>query len=271
MFDLNSKNRLIFKIGGKILRNKIVLKHLLTLFINFSQNSFDKEGQNRSEPYKILLICGGGIRADNLRTIYRKDPKKIKKKNEYHWKAIGCMDDNATEIYNMIINKSKNKSIMKNIHLINKIEKYIKNQSGLFFYKPLKDLKMWNPIELPHSWKVTSDSITIYIASKLGIKIPILLKEREFFELNNKIYRKINIYDLEGLMEKSGYDLNIDKHLGKGTTFPIDPYSTHIVRNFNMNVLLMGGFNVQKIKSYLEKHARLTNFDITVFGTLIVS
>lgn len=271
MFDLNSKNRLIFKIGGKILRNLEVLNPLLTLFNDFSQHSFDKKSQFRSEPFKVLLICGGGLCAENLRTIYKNDTNKTKNNDEYHWNAIGCMDENATKIYNIIINEAKNKSMIKNIHLTDNIEEYIKNQSGLFFYKPLKDLKVWDPLELPHSWEVTSDSITIYIASKLGIKTPILLKEREFFELNNKIYNKIKADDLESLMEEFGYNRNIDKHLGKGTTFPIDPYSTKLVRNFNMKVLLMGGFNVQKIKSFLEKSAKLTKIKYKEFGTLIVS
>ncbi len=271
MLDLNPNTHLIFKIGGKILRDKVALNSLLTLFKTFSQPSISHEDHIRSQPYKILLICGGGMRADNLRTIYRNDPNKIKKNDEYHWKAIGCMDENAMETYDMIISESKNKSSLKNIYLIDKIEIYNKNQSGLFFYKPLMDLKKWNPTELPHSWKVTSDSITIYIASKLGIKIPILLKEREFFELNNKIYNKINIDNLNGLMEKIGYNKGIHEHLGKGTIFPIDPYSTHLIRNFNMNVLLMGGFNVQKIKTFLEKSNRLNKQRLFKFGTLIVS
>ena len=122
---LNPKNRLIFKIGGKILRNNAVLKPLLTLFNDFSQHSFNKEGQFRSEPFKVLLICGGGLCAENLRNIYKNDTNKTKNNDEYHWNAIGCMDENATKIYNMIINEAKNKSMIKNIHLTDNIEEYI--------------------------------------------------------------------------------------------------------------------------------------------------
>ncbi|MHA1340317.1 MAG: amino acid kinase family protein [Promethearchaeota archaeon] len=145
---------------------------------------------------------------------------------------------------------SKNNEDQKNILKIINEEK--KKDKGVHIYiiDPYPILKKKDP--LPHSWAVTSDTISLYFAYLLKINIVILLKNVSFMKINNKKYKIIEAESLYNLMKKIGYIDEVQEHLGKGTKFPVDPMFPQYLKRYNIYAILFNIIKYKKLKKLLN-------------------
>jgi hypothetical protein len=102
----------------------------------------------------ILIVPGGWIFADLVRDV---DGMKRLKPSISHWMAIAAMEIYAHYISNFGV-KVIEVDTAENIEI-----------SGVGVLLPYGLLRKCD--ELPHSWDVTSDSVAVWVASKLGSKV----------------------------------------------------------------------------------------------------
>ena len=109
-------------------------------------------------PNKIAFICGGGIFANKIRD-YNQDMHFSDTAN--HNSAIMCMDIIGT----LLADKVKGLESVKSIDMVGAILE----QGKLPLLNPSSIIESHDALE--HSWKVTSDSIAMYIADLLKAKL----------------------------------------------------------------------------------------------------
>ena len=142
----------IIKIGGSLLGNSSTFKKLL-----YTINDLAKQ-------HSIVIVPGGGTFADLVREFHTQYGFS---NTTAHKMAIMSED-----IVGILIGEYlKNGIFTKNLNEISNILKRLKIPILL----PSKILLELD--ELPHSWDVTSDSISIYLAHKLNISTVILVKD----------------------------------------------------------------------------------------------
>ena len=109
-------------------------------------------------PNKIVFICGGGIFANKIRN-YNQDMHFSDTAN--HNSAIMCMDIIGT----LLADKVKGLESVKSIDMAELILK----QGKLPLLNPSSIIESHDALE--HSWRVTSDSIAMYIADLFKAKL----------------------------------------------------------------------------------------------------
>jgi aspartokinase-like uncharacterized kinase len=107
---------------------------------------------------KILIICGGGFLANKIRE-YDSEIKFSNTAN--HKAAIQCMD-----IMGILLADKIN-----GLEVVNSIEnaEFISNQGKIPVLNSYRLMESNDPLE--HSWRVTSDSIALYISNLLKAKL----------------------------------------------------------------------------------------------------
>ena len=220
---------IIIKIGGKILEdpedlNSTIsqLKHLL------DNNSIQK----------IIIIPGGGSYANFIRNI----DQKLNIGNDLaHWMAIYAMNHNGHLL-------SEKYSFIKPFEEFTEL-KLSKELFSIFL--PFKYLYQFD--ELPHSWDVTSDSITLYFAHKLELKECYLIKDVDgIITKENQVIREVNVKGYKNL-KKTNKLLDI-KEVGASMkkSQPIDSYSIDLIQNYKISCIILNG--------KAEKHTILDYF-----------
>ncbi|MEM3451054.1 MAG: hypothetical protein QXL52_01445 [Nitrososphaerales archaeon] len=142
----------VVKIGGSLSEDSINLFHLCNEI-----NAFSKK-------YPIIIVPGGGKLADIVRYLY----DKFKLSDETaHKMAILAMDQ-----YGLLL-----KDMIKEATLTYSLKNALKTSKRkiLSIILPSKIMFSLNPLE--NSWKVTSDSISAFIASLLKAEKLILVKD----------------------------------------------------------------------------------------------
>ena len=138
----------LIKIGGSLFPEKAIKLCEAIIASNDSLNS----------PKKIVFICGGGMFANKIRN-YNQDIHFSDTAN--HKSAIMCMDIIGT----LLADKVEGLESVKSTDMIDLIIK----QGKLPLLNPSSILESHDTLE--HSWKVTSDSIAMYIADLLKAKL----------------------------------------------------------------------------------------------------
>jgi 5-(aminomethyl)-3-furanmethanol phosphate kinase len=253
-------NNLFIKISGKTISQEEYLRDLLKLFLNYV----------KIRDYCLFIISGGSSKVDFLRIQYKEDADKDSKQDSYHWKAIQLMDENLEYIFNILqeMKKENEEFIDVSTDIISNVPKINDLKSGIYLVKSFEILK--NNDKLDHSWAITSDSIAIYLSSLFNLKNTILLKNTPYLEYKGKEFARIDSKYLQDVMDKEGYSKKIGEHLGKGTIFPVDPYTPELIKKLNMKVLLLDGTNMKKIEEFLKYYIIMEDFDLPNYGTLIV-
>ncbi|MHA1728285.1 MAG: amino acid kinase family protein [Promethearchaeota archaeon] len=272
MSSFSLKNRLIIKIGGSLFKNSESLAPIFKILKKYAVKTRDEDTSDPLTSYIFFIIPGGGMLVDNLRIKYKLDPKKDEKMNKYHWKAIRYMDENAVTMFNILKKRMQYKKKDNFLNLTSNIDLFFNMKEGILIFQPFKDLKKRNPGELAHSWGITSDSITAYYGHLLEIKTIFLIKDNPYLNFEDQNYSMISSHKLKELMFKSGYLQDIEKHLGKGTIFPVDPYIPGLIQQFKINILLLNGKNPQKIEIFLKKYPNINPNDyaqLKNYGILI--
>jgi aspartokinase-like uncharacterized kinase len=209
----------VFKIGGKILDDFENLKSSITQLNQlYEEKVLDK----------IILIPGGGSFANFIRKIY----SELKFTEEIaHWMGIISMNYNGLELNK----KFPNLPVIEDI--IN-----LKEKKKLFcIFLPYEFLK--DNDKLPHSWNVTSDSISLFIAKELGLNECFLIKDVDgILDNENKVIKEISTSNLKDIvkLEKRTESLS-ESELLKEKTTPIDLYTTSLIDQNKISCIILNG------------------------------
>jgi aspartokinase-like uncharacterized kinase len=224
---------IIAKIGGKILENQNNLEHTLNQFktLLYEKKVIDK----------LILIPGGGSYANFIRAI----DKKLEIGDDLcHWMAIFAMNSNGEAI-------SQEYKDIKSVKEFNELKK---SKDSILTFLPFDFL--FQTDELPHSWSVTSDSITLYLAKKLSLSECFLIKDVDgILTPNNEVIREISIQELKKL-KNSIFTGFIESHKEdlKQQTKPIDSFILQLINDYRISCTLLNGKAVtNRIISYFDE------------------
>ncbi|MFX1495875.1 MAG: hypothetical protein ACFFBZ_16445 [Promethearchaeota archaeon] len=221
----------LFKIGGKILEDFENLNSTISQLEQlYDENLIDK----------IVLIPGGGSFANFIRKIYN----ELKFTEEIaHWMGIISMNYNGLEL-----NKK-----FPNLEVIENYSRLKKNHRFFCIFLPYEFIKEND--KLPHSWDVTSDSISLFISKYLGLNECFLIKDVDGI-LNNKnqVIKEITASKFEDMKETGKLAEVISNNEGlKEKTTPIDPYTTTLIDRYKIScILLNGSKNTMRILNYFK-------------------
>ena len=179
------------KVGGSLIPHVNVLKALCS------------ELSKLAETHRIVVVPGGGDFADAIRKIDRsyRLPNAAS-----HKMALLAMDQMAFLLSH----------VTPNSYLIRAPEEIDRSVAALPIFLPSK--LIFEKGALEPSWDVTSDSITGYLASLLGIKMIVLAKDVDgIFTSNPKTSRAARLIPeifAEGLLSRTRKTC-VDKYLPK--------------------------------------------------------
>ena len=221
----------LFKIGGTILEDFENLNSTLSQLSKL----FGKDIIQR-----IILIPGGGSFANFVRKIY----SELKLTDEMaHWMSIISMDYNGIEL---------GKKFPK-LEVFEEYDKLKEIGKSFCIFLPYQFLKEND--KLPHNWQVTSDSIALFLAKKLGLNECFLIKDVDGI-LNGKsqVIKEISAVEFRKLKE-AGKLLEFksaDDEL-KNQSRPIDPYLLTLIEKWKIScVILNGTFDNQRITDFFD-------------------
>lgn len=221
----------LFKIGGTILEDFENLNSTLSQLSKL----FGKDIIQR-----IILIPGGGSFANFVRKIY----SELKLTDEMaHWMSIISMDYNGIEL---------GKKFPK-LEVFEEYDKLKEIGKSFCIFLPYQFLKEND--KLPHNWQVTSDSIALFLAKKLGFNECFLIKDVDGI-LNGKsqVIKEISAAEFRKLKE-AGKLLEFksaDDEL-KNQSRPIDPYLLTLIEKWKIScVILNGTFDNQRITDFFD-------------------
>ncbi|MFX1346727.1 MAG: hypothetical protein ACFFAI_16645 [Promethearchaeota archaeon] len=221
----------LFKIGGSIFED---FEKLSSTMSQFSQ-LYEKEIIQ-----KIILISGGGSFASFIRKVYI----ELKFTDELaHWMAIISMNYNGIELGK----KFPNLEIFEDYNELKETDK------SFCIFLPYQFLKENNT--LPHSWDVTSDSITLFLAKKLGLNECFLIKDVDgILNKNNQVIKEISALEFKKIKESGklpGLKIMDDKL--KSQSRPIDPYLLTLIEKWKIScVILNGSYDNQRIINFFD-------------------
>ncbi len=162
---------------------------------------------------EILIVPGGWMFADLIRKLDVEDEKA-------HWMAILAMEQFGYYISNFGVETIRPKNFdieFAGIRVLLPYELLINND------------------ELPHSWDVTSDSIAIWIASKLGVKEVIKLTDVDGIILNGKLVEMIEAERLIGIKTC------------------LDSYAPKLMVELSIDTFICNGLFANRVKDYIAK------------------
>lgn len=226
----------LFKIGGTILED---VENLNSTLSQLSQ-LYEKGVIQR-----IILIPGGGSFANFIRKVYN----ELKFTDELaHWMSIISMNYNGIELGKKF----------PNLEVFEKYDKLKEIDKCFCIFLPYQILKEND--KLPHTWQVTSDSIALFLANKLGLKECILIKDVDgIINEKRQVIKEISAAEYRKLKE-TGKLLefqNKDDEL-KSQSRPIDPYLLTLIEKWNIScVLLNGTSDNQRISDFFDESKSL--------------
>ncbi len=139
----------VVKLGGSLFPEKAIG---LCEALVATNKSYDKS------PPKILIICGGGTFADKIREY---DTSVHFTDDGNHTAAILCMDIIGTLLADTVQG-------LIAVNSIDEIES-VADQGKIPVFIPSSHMELVDPLE--HSWRVTSDSIAVYLSNLIEAKL----------------------------------------------------------------------------------------------------
>lgn len=160
--------RVVLKIGGSLVKHPEELKKLC------------KEIDKLRIYDQIIIVPGGDGFADLVRNYYRVFNLS---EDSAHWMAILAMDQYGFLLSNLIPNS-------RLVNDLNSIEEIL----ILRFIPIVLSYKILHEHDaLPHSWSVTSDSISLYMARLMNADKLILLKDVDGAYIDGALAREITL------------------------------------------------------------------------------
>ena len=126
---------------------------------------------------KILIVPGGWIFAEKVRELWKKG---MIDDEAAHWMAVECMD-----VYGYYLSRFAGAVIPASFN-----ELLEELRPGVQVLIPGKLVR--NHDELPHSWEVTSDSIAIWVARKIGAGTIIKATDVDGLVIGGKLVSRIS-------------------------------------------------------------------------------
>lgn len=163
----------VIKVGGSLSKYPNKLRKLCLKINDLSQR------------HPLLIIPGGAKFVDTVREYFN---TFLLSEDTAHWMAILGMDQ-----YGLLLSE-----LIPSSKLIYIPEEYINfiESSGVPILLPYKYMYENDPLE--HSWDVTSDSISLYIAWKLNSEQLILIKDVDgVYDKNGELLDKVSLNWLE--------------------------------------------------------------------------
>ena len=226
-----TRNIAIFKIGGRILDNS---KDLTTTVAQLTQLYEDQIIK------KIILIPGGGTISNFIRELYN----EFQINDELaHWMAIYSMNYNG-----IILNKK-----FPHLNLFDNLDQLKKKKSFIVVFLPYEYIKSNDA--LPHNWNVTSDSIALYIAYKLGVKECFLIKNVDgILDKYHNLLKELSIGKLEEFKKDERLAKFPSDELGiKIQSKPLDSYILTLIQKYKIPCIILNGASQDlRIFNYFE-------------------
>jgi len=188
---------IVVKLGGSVASN---VKGILSVLQSLGED--------------ILIIPGGWVFAELVRKLDVRD-------DEAHWMAILAVEQYGYYISSFGIKTIKPRDF-------DGIE-----FNGIRVLLPYRLLINHN--ELPHSWDVTSDSIAIWIASKLKADRVIKLTNVDGIILNGKLVNRIQASKLIGIQTC------------------LDKFAPKLMVKHGIDTFICNGFFADRVKDYITK------------------
>lgn len=223
----------VFKIGGKILEDFENLKSTISQLEQlYDENLIDK----------IVIIPGGGSFANFIRKIY----SELQFTEETaHWMGIISMNYNGLEI-------SKK---FPNLQVIDNYENLKKSSKTFCIFLPYEFIKEND--KLPHSWDVTSDSISLLIAKELELNKCFLIKNVDgILNSENQVIKNISTSQFKDMMQSNKLaEFPSKSGTLKEKTTPIDPYLTTLIERYQISCIILNGTkNSTRILNYFKSN-----------------
>jgi 5-(aminomethyl)-3-furanmethanol phosphate kinase len=207
----------VVKVGGSLFPEKAIELCESIIALNNSARS----------PKKIVFICGGGSFANKIR-IYDHDMHFSNTAN--HNSAIMCMDIIGT----LLADKVEGLEVAKSIDSV----KSILNHGSLPVLIPSNIFESHDPFE--HSWRVSSDSLAMYISDLLKAKLLIATDV-------DGIYTHDPSHDDAKLIKF----ISAKKLLNFGET-SVDEFLPELLIRYNSNCYVVNGKYPDRVISIIE-------------------
>jgi len=159
---------------------------------------------------KIIIVPGGWIFADMVRKLGIDG-------STAHWMAVASID-----IYGYYISSFGAELVDSDDFNFN-----IDGVAVMLLHRLLRRYD-----ELPHSWDVTSDSISIWLAEKLGVKEVVKLTDVDGVIIDGKIAEKVCVEEL----------MNIETCIDKCSPF--------LMKKYRINMFVCNGLK-NRVKDYI--------------------
>ncbi|MDO5850948.1 MAG: delta 1-pyrroline-5-carboxylate synthetase [Methanobacteriaceae archaeon] len=203
----------------------------LTTVIKIGGSLFPKYSHLICEKLKeidedILIISGGGEFANTIR---RYNKKYHYSDDANHWAAINCMDITGR----LLADKHEHIKIVTSLNEIKKVQK-----EGYIPLLLVSDMLHEHDI-LKHSWEVTSDSISVWVAHILNAKLLILTNVDGIYIGN--ISPKNNI--IENIYAKKLLLLN---------KLPVDKCLPKLLIKYHLNCSITNGKQLDRVLSVMN-------------------
>ena len=165
----------------------------------------------------VLIVPGGWIFADLVRKL------DIDNDSAAHWMAILAMEQYGYYISSFGVNIVKPRTF-------NELKGKLFGLSVLLPYELIK-----NNDELPHSWDVTSDSIAVWVASKLNVREVIKLTDVDGLIINGQVVEKVKAADIVGIETC------------------VDSYAPKLMIRYGINMFVCNGLFEERVKNYITE------------------
>ena len=218
----------VVKVGGSLFPEKAIELCEAITAINNSAIS----------PKKIVFICGGGTFANKIRN-YDRDMHFSNTAN--HYSAIMCMD-----IIGMLLaDKVKGLEATRSIDGV----KSILDSGRLPVLIPSNIIESFDPFE--HSWRVSSDSIAMYISDLLKAKLLIATDV-------DGIYTHDPCHDNAKLIKI----ISAKKLLNFGET-SVDEVLAELLIRYKLNCYVINGKHPERVISVIDdNNVKLTKYTL---------
>ena len=215
---------IIVKIGGNIFEDQENLDSTITQLRELIKLNIVKN---------IIIIPGGGTIANFIR---KTDATLNMGDDLAHWSAILAMHYNGFGI-------SRKFSDFDFISDFNVLQKLINDNESkqILIFGPYNYLS--NEDVLPHSWEVTSDSITLFLAYKLKLDVCYLIKDVDGIFLKDKAFpiTEISTKDYNNLI-KANKLAKIENHTTDlKESQPIDSYILKLIDDYKIPCIILNG------------------------------
>lgn len=237
-----NESTILVKIGGKILEDQNNLTSTITQLYTlvFRKNILEN----------VIIIPGGGSYANFVRY---SDHQLDLGDDLAHWQAIVAMDWNCFRLKaqypEMLLFSQKAE-----------LSDYLKNKPHSRNIILLQTFSLlYNEDRLPHSWSVSSDSITIHIASMLDLNVCFLIKDVDgILDEKNRVLKHLTIDQYfeykqsERLADLPSKNQNIEKET------PVDSFCLNLLESNDIECIILNGSKGTKriLKFFLENNEK---------------